>query len=197
MCWRGNTSWKLRWKPLRLLLSLLMAMSADLRADDNPVVLSREYEVKAAFLFNFAKYGEWPPESLELSPFRFCISGQPELALWLNERLRGQRVHTLAIDVVNLSGAVSPGCHLLFLTANLPPERQRSLLSSVQQQPVLVVGERDGILDDGGAVRLFLSDGTVHFDVNLNNLGRQRLQLSSKLLRHADQVFGKRGEVSP
>lgn len=191
MGWSGHTGWKLRSEPLRLLLSLLMAVPALLRADDNPAALSREYEVKAAFLFNFAKYGEWPAASLQVSPFRFCISGRPELATWLSQRLRGQRVHALVVDVVDVGGSLAPSCHLLFLTADLPTERRLALIAAGQQQPILIVGESAGVLDDGATVRLFLDDGTVHFDVDLSNLSRQKLQLSSKLLRHADQVFGK------
>jgi len=191
MRWSGHTGWKLRREPLRLLLSLLMAMPADLRADDAPAAMSREYEVKAAFLFNFAKYGEWPSASLQVSPFRFCIAGRPELANWLNTRLRGQRVHALVVDVVDIGDVLSPGCHLLFLAANVAPERQRALIADTQQKPILIIGERAGILDDGAAVQLFLAEGTVHFEVNLANLARQNLQLSSKLLRHADQVHGK------
>ena len=200
MGWSGHTGWKLRWEPLRLLLSLRMAVPAVLRADDNPAALSREYEVKAAFLFNFAKYGEWPATALQASPFRFCISGRPELASWLNQRLRGQRVHALVVDVVDVAGSLSPGCHLLFLTIDMPTERRRALIAESQQKPILIIGESASVLEDGAAVRLFLDDGTVHFEVNLTNLGRQKLQLSSKLLRHADQVFGKpmsSGEGAP
>ncbi|HEX4910151.1 MAG TPA: YfiR family protein [Permianibacter sp.] len=191
MGWSGHTGWKLRWEPLRLLLSLLITVPAVLRADDNPAALSREYEVKAAFLFNFAKYGEWPAASLQVSPFRFCISGRPELATWLNQRLSGQRVHGLVVDVVDVASSLSSGCHLLFLTVDLPTERRRALIADSQQKPILIIGESIGVLDDGAVVRLFLDEGTVHFEVNLTNLGRQKLQLSSKLLRHADQVFGK------
>ncbi|MFZ5843119.1 MAG: YfiR family protein [Pseudomonadota bacterium] len=191
MGWRGYTGWKLRWEPLRLLLSLLLAVPAVLQADDNPAAMSREYEVKAAFLFNFAKYGEWPAASLQVSPFRFCIAGRPELAGWLSTRLRGQRIHALAVDVVDIGDGLSPGCHLLFLSTNVTAERQRALIAETQQNPILVIGERDGILDEGAAVHLFLAEGTVHFDVSLTNLARQKLQLSSKLLRHADKVYGK------
>lgn len=191
MRWCGHTGWKLRWEPLRLLLSLLMAMPAVLRADDSPATMSREYEVKAAFLFNFAKYGEWPEASLQASPFRFCIAGRPELASWLSTRLRGQRVHALVVDVVDIGNDLSPGCHLLFLSSTVTIERQRGLIAGTQQRPILVIGEGADILAEGAAVHLFLAEGTVHFEVNLNTLAQHNLQLSSKLLRHADQVFGK------
>lgn len=159
--------------------------------------LKREYEVKAAFLFNFAKYGQWPAAQLGVSSFRFCIADGADVMEILTSHLGQRRLHELPVQVSLLGNVAEPGCHVVFLTSAVSNAQQKAMLNAYLQQPVLLVGEATEFLQLGGAIRLFIASGTVHFEVNLDNLQRQQLQLSSKLLRHADRVIGRPRESEP
>lgn len=185
---------------LRLMLLAGGFLLGTTLADASGTGQSREYQVKAAFLFNFAKYGEWPDDSMRTGPFRFCITGRADVASMLADRLANQRVHELTIDILPLDQQplASAGCHLLFITEPVTPEHRQALIDDARTLPVLLVGESADFLAEGGSIRLFVADGTVHFDVSLTQLRQHQLQLSSKLLRHADRVEGKSpAEASP
>jgi hypothetical protein len=197
MNWARDAGHKARSFSLR---SLLMMAAGGLSAPAQPVEplpLSREYQVKAAFLFNFAKYGAWPAERLLAAPFRFCISAHAELVDSLAERLKDARIHELAVDVVLLKDEPVASCHLLFIPEAVAADQQQALIAAATNKAVLIMGEASGFLDNGGMVRFFIASGTVHFDVHLERLQQQGLQLSSKLLRLADQIHGKHDEVKP
>ena len=151
----------------------------------------REYEIKAAFLFNFAKYSEWPDGAFTQQHFQFCVAQQADMAAVLTQKLGQQRVHGLPIQVSQLVSDALTGCHLVFVSATVPTARQQELLGQGVHEPILFVGETPEFLALGGDISFFLGGGTVHFEVNLDHLRRHRLTLSSKLLRHADRVLGK------
>lgn len=192
-----NAGQKTRSFSLRTLLwlaAVLTGPASVVWSADDSALARREYQVKAAFLFNFAKYGEWPAGRLFSPPFRFCITDRTDMVENLAERLKDSRVHELTIDVLLLNDAQVQSCHLLFIAQSTPAARQRELLAATQGFSILAIGESPSFLDDGGAVRFFIAAGTVHFDVHIENLQRQRLQLSSKLLRLADTVHGRKAD---
>lgn len=180
---------------LAILASLFAALGA--WAQDAGQAGSREHQVKAAFLFNFAKYGEWPADALSWPVFRYCIAGHQEIADILTERLRGQRLHSLEVQVTAIAIDEPNNCHLIFVADSLLIEQRRQLLQATSTMPALLVGESREFLELGGAVGFFLAGGTVHFDVNLAHLQRHRIQLSSKVLRHADHVWDKSAPTNP
>lgn len=173
---------------LPLCFGLALLFSAGTLASD---AAQREYEVKAAFLFNFAKYGDWPAESFADGQFRFCIAKQDDVVVLLRQRLHEQRIRELPIAVTALRNVELASCHLLFIAAAATPEQLQQWIEASRNQPLLIIGETKGFLELGGAVNLFIASGTVHFEVSLDNLRAHRLQLSSKLLRHADRVIGR------
>lgn len=174
---------------LRLALAAACLLPTLARAEAAPA--DREYQVKAAFLFNFAKYGEWPPESLQNLPFEFCVVQQPELIRILADNAAGRQLHEREIKVAELSADAPGNCRVIYIGADATDSEQRQIISAVQQKPTLLVGETSDFLANGGAIQFRLSAGTVHFDVNLDNARAQRILISSKLLRHADRVFGR------
>lgn len=158
----------------------------------------REYEIKAAFLFNFAKYSEWPPGAFARQQFQFCVAQQADMAVLLDQKLSQQRVHGLPIQVTQLVDDMLSGCHLVFVSAAVPVIRQQQMLNQAAPASILFVGESPDFLAHGGDINFFLGGGTVHFEVDLDNLHRHRLTLSSKLLRHADRVLGKlQNDIAP
>lgn len=147
----------------------------------------REYDVKAAFLYNFVKFVEWPASAFrdERSPITLCVYGTDPFGHSLDDVVRGETVggRGLVVERPSHPGAAE-GCHVLFLGA-AERERAAEVLAAVGSRPVLTVGDFDGFLRAGGVINFVLDDGRVRFLINPDAAARGRLTISSKLLRLA------------
>jgi hypothetical protein len=146
-----------------------------------------EYEVKAAFIYNFIQFVEWPPIALadEGAPFRVCVYGDDPFGPALERVVRGERLngHPLMIERVAV-GAAATQCHLLFVPQS-QSVRAAAALRAAGAGPVLSVGESPDFLRSGGMINLFVDGGRVRFDVNVAAASAHGLAASSKLLRIA------------
>ncbi|MEW5888770.1 MAG: YfiR family protein [Pseudomonadota bacterium] len=171
---------------LRRLILLILALAA-LPAGAQPVP---EYELKAAFVYNFVQFTEWPADSpWDSSPtLNLCVSASSPLssALYaLNDRaIRGRR---LAVRFVGSYDAL-PGCHVLFLDAADRP-RLAQIRKSLAGAAVLTISDDSDIIRDGVVIGLGLLDNNrMGFEVNLQAMRQARLTISSKLLRLSQPI---------
>jgi hypothetical protein len=153
-----------------------------------------ESAVKAAFLFNFAKFVEWPPEAFpEPSvPLAFCVYGEDPVGSSLEAVTRGETLYGRRLVVRRVRDLPQlRECHVVFFGAaekrNLP-----EALSALREARVLTVGEGKDFLDKGGMIRLFLERNRMRFDINLDAAETCALKISSKLLRLAHAVNPQR-----
>jgi hypothetical protein len=149
-----------------------------------------EYRVKAAFLFNFAKFVSWPPEAFKSAgdPIAICVVGKDPFDGALEQAVRGQTVEGKPFAVRQVPDAKQMGgCHIAFVSS---AERKR--LSAIFQETktscVLTVGESENFTDGGGVVNFRIEDGKVRIQINLEAAGQHRLRISSKLLGVAEIV---------
>ena len=152
------------------------------------------YEVKSAFLFNFAKYIDWPTTSFAnpQSPFSICVLGRDPFGNILDETLLGKVVDGRPLLIQRLkdkTGARS--CQLVFVSssesAHLP-----EIFASVQGANVLLIGETAGFAVLGGTIEFTLNDDHVGFAINTDAVNRSGLKFSSKLLALAKIVHDNR-----
>jgi len=147
-----------------------------------------EYHVKAAFVFNFAKFIQWPTEAFKTpsDPLVICVVGQDQMANSLRETVNGNTIDGRPVIIRQIAIGQGPcDCHILFVGA--------SAMKSFRSHPkeptgVLTVGETPGFAVDGGAITLKLEDGRVRFEINVAEAERQQLHISSKLLSLAQVV---------
>jgi hypothetical protein len=149
-----------------------------------------EYQVKARFLCNFARYVEWPAESFKAAddPIVICIVGNDPFGGALDQAVNGNQVEGRRFLVRAVSGIPpDPHCHILFIPSS---ERKlfRSMAASLENSAMLTVGEIQGFPNDGGVINFRLEDGRVHFEINLDAAGRKHLRISSRLLSLAQAV---------
>ncbi|MDW8290641.1 MAG: YfiR family protein [Armatimonadota bacterium] len=149
-----------------------------------------EIEVKAAFLYHFTSYIEWPPKAFDspTAPVVIGVLGRSAILDALREAVRGKSAQGRAIVVRQVQTAQEMRqCHILFI----PASESRSLprvLEELDSAPVLVVGEAEGFAQRGGMVNFFLEQSKVRFEVNPDAAKRASLNISSKLLRLARVV---------
>ncbi|MDB6167398.1 MAG: YfiR family protein [Verrucomicrobia bacterium] len=172
--------------PPALLLGLLVRIAA-LPASGQAT--SREYDLKAAFLYNFATFGEWPAAAFahEGSPFVIGVLGADPFGAALRDIVAGERAKGRPIVIRHFDRAVEArGCHILFISASETP-RHREILALFRDQPVLTVGDVPGFAEEGGRVG-FVTASRVGIQVNPVALRAGNLAISPKLLRLADLV---------
>ncbi len=152
---------------------------------------SPEYQLKAAFLYNFAKFIEWPADafSSESSPINICITGQESFGSTLDAVTR-KTAQNRQIAVKRLpKDGDTKGCHITYF-GELEVKKFHELLTASVDRPMLTIGDGSNFLDAGGIIELVSSDNRVQFEVNLDGLKRANIQLNPQLMKLAKSVRG-------
>jgi hypothetical protein len=143
-----------------------------------------EDQVKAAYMFNFAKFVEWPGEvfSASAASMNFCAWGHNAVVDEVDSLVQGKAINGHPIKVRQLGRPEEvKQCHLVFVaTAN--PRQQQQLLQAVKGLPVLLVGNDAGFARSGGIIGFVMENTKVSFEVNLSAAQEAHLKISSKLL---------------
>lgn len=148
-----------------------------------------EQQLKAAFLYSFAKFVEWPGEA-GLAPsetFDLCISGSEQYAV-AHDYLAGKSVRGRPVEVRPVRGAAdAAGCKMLFVSAGADP--LQGALAGVRG-PVLTVGESGNFIPSGGMINLVRADNRLRFEIARDAGERAGLRFSSQLLKLATPASG-------
>lgn len=140
---------------------------------------AEEYEVKAAYIYNFAKFVDWP--SSVGSRLRLCLVGPSPFGGAL-DGIRGRLVKERALEVVQLDGdASAAGCQMLFVSAAEERNLDR-IVARARGSDILLLGDSEGFAQRGIMINLYVEEGKVRFEINLPAIRRSGLSVSSKLL---------------
>jgi hypothetical protein len=154
---------------------------------------SMEDQVKAVYLYNFAKFIEWPADTFPSAKnaFRLCIYGYNPFGSALDELVQGKTLNNRQLEVRRIiEPAELKACQMVFIDEK-ESTRLPEILKNLAGTSALVVGESEGFAERGGAVEFFLEDKKLRFSFNVDALQRARLQASSKLLALARIVHDK------
>jgi hypothetical protein len=144
--------------------------------------------VKAAFLYRFASYVEWPEDAPSIGPFVIAVSGADEVASQLARLLRHKTVSGRLVVVRQIANAQElEGVHILYVGAQAFA-RTRLLREAAISLPILIVTDNEGGLDGGGVINFMEVDRNVRFEISLLAADRARLKLDSALLSIAAHV---------
>lgn len=150
-------------------------------------VQSLESEVKAVFLYNFAKYVDWPaaPQGSSAS-IRICVPANPDFLALVREAVQGEIVNGRPVTALGLDGLdAARECDILFVgrTGTLDAA---AWVNAVRGRQILTVG--DGALTDGVVIAFVSDQNRVRFDINRQAGATQKLSISSRLLGLARRV---------
>jgi hypothetical protein len=154
-----------------------------------------EYKVKAAFLFNFVRFVDWPAPAFDhpAAPIVLGIVGQDPFGDGIDRLVDGKTVNGRPLMVRRIRGAADvAGCHVLFVSGT-DRVGATKVLTAVHRAPVLTIGEAEGFADAGGIINFTREGRYVRFEINVNAASRAGLTLSSKLLRLARIVRDNHG----
>ncbi|HEX5221374.1 MAG TPA: YfiR family protein [Verrucomicrobiae bacterium] len=143
-----------------------------------------EYQLKAAFLYNFAKFVEWPASALptDSSPFIIGILGENSFHEDLRKTVAGKKISEHPVSVVSLSSvAEATNCHMLFISSS-DKNQLAEIFKRLQAAPVLTVGETEQFLEAGGMIGFVREANKIRFQIKDETAKAARLKISSKLL---------------
>jgi hypothetical protein len=149
-----------------------------------------EYPLKLAFLYNFAKFVEWPSDSFRFpgAPLAICIVGHNPFSLGIENELRSRPAGGHSVEFVALkpTDALSE-CHIVFIPVTEKDQAAR-IVRSLKGSGALTVGESEGFAVKGGMINFTVEGGNVRFEINRLAADRAGLKISSKLLNLAKIV---------
>jgi hypothetical protein len=149
-----------------------------------------EYQLKAVFLFNFAQFVEWPPNTFAQpnSPFVIGVVGNDPFGSNLDEAVRGETLnqHPFVIQHFEKSTDVHD-CQILFIPAS-EAAHMGEILAKVKGQSVLTVSDAEDTAQRGVVIGFFMQDRQVRLRINIDAARMASLTISSKLLRPAEIV---------
>jgi uncharacterized protein DUF4154 len=168
---------------------LYLASTVNMRADSR----AEEYAIKAAFLFHFAQFVEWPEGTFRdsNSPMIYCTIGEDPFQGALDESLKGKTIAARALQVRHLKDvSEAQGCHVAFI-GKTGSRRIADELTSLGGSPVLTVGETEHFVKDNGMIAFCLEENKIRFNINLGAAEKANLKISARLLTLAKSVIGK------
>lgn len=173
--------------------ALLMLLLAGGRpaASDRTLVTS-EYAVKAAFLYNFAKFVEWPADAFRSprEPMVLCLLGEDPFGPELDQTVGGKTVLGRQLVVRRLAKLAGlEECRILFVSSS-EGRRLDQVFAAVGGRAVLTVGEEETFGRAGGIISFVVRQSRVRFQIDLAAADRAGLSISSQLLELAEVVTG-------
>jgi hypothetical protein len=148
-----------------------------------------EYQVKAAYLYNFGKFIEWPAKvSANDDLFSICVLGEDPFGATLDKTIAGENIKekkVVARRVAKLQDAVH--CRILFISST-EEGRLKEILAALDRASVLTVSDISEFTRRGGMIQFVMEANKVRFEVNLTAVERDGLTVSSQLLKVAVNV---------
>lgn len=141
-----------------------------------------ESALKAAFIYNFVQFTEWPDRPPASEPFVMCVHGDTAAGDALERIVQGRNLagHRIVLSRWDTAG---PGqaCHVLYLPG-INAAQAAQLVAGLRDAPVLTISDIEDFNDVGGIVQFFFERGRLRFSIRHESAKRARLRISSRLL---------------
>jgi len=154
-------------------------------------IQASEYEVKAAYIYHFTQFIQWPESAFDeaTSTFNICLMGGNPFGGALSPIFkRHYNGHPFSL-IFPADPTVIHKCHILYLD-NLPPSRESQIISLIEDKPVLIISSNPGFVEQGGNIGFVSINNSVRFAINRDAGKRRGLTSSAKLLEIAVDVIG-------
>ncbi len=147
-----------------------------------------EAELKTAYMFNFARFVQWPKEKTQPQVFKFCIYPNNrfgELFFQLEQlQIREKKIQ---VSVLNSIRSIQQ-CHAVFLDS-VPKKDLYTAMAIAKKYHVLTISDQNNFSDNGGMIHMFIENGKIRFNINYDSSSHAELKISSKLIGLASNVI--------
>ncbi len=153
--------------------------------------LYEEYEVKAAFIYNFAKFIEWPEHAIssENDSLKLCIIGDNPFGT-VFKKIEGKQVKNKKFIIEHIKSVSSiKECNMLYISKS-EGKNLASIINFANNYNVLTISDEAGFEEKGVIINMFISEEMIRFNVNIDAAQKAGLKISAKLLKLASDVYG-------
>lgn len=175
------------------MMSLVLPSAVAQEESSEETFISREYPLKALFVYNFGSYVDWPAASFSSkdAPFVIGILGPSPIDKTLRSIAATKKIgdRTILVEQFSAVDKIKP-CQILFIPRTVSKQEQQAAIDFLKNQATLIVGESSGFADEGGTINFFVEANKIRFEVNVAATKRRQLKVSSKLLAIARIVDG-------
>ena len=141
-----------------------------------------EPALKAAFIYNFARFTTWPTDVPAADSFVICVLNDSAVAEALQRAVVGRSLSDRPVFVATVTSAAPKRiCRVLYV-AGLPVAQLAEVVAELREAPVLTISNIDGFASAGGMTQFFFEHGQLRFRIHLESAKRAGLQISSRLL---------------
>ena len=179
--------------PFIKVISNLFLISFALLQGSQPVLAqtpSREYQLKAVFLFNFTQFVDWPATAFEndQSPLVIGVMGENPFGVYLEQTVSDEKIngHPLVVQYYKNTEDIK-SCHILFINIR-ETKKLEQVLAAVQGRNILTVSEHPDFLKQEGMIKFVTNNNKIKLQINMEACKESRMVLSSKLLRLAEII---------
>jgi len=161
------------------LIALAIGSGAVLSQETSPT----EYQVKAAFLYNFAKFVEWPPEAFasETAPIVIGVLGDSPFGTDLEKMIKGKTINGRELRVRLVSMVELKQCQMVFICRS-EKKRVNEAFSALKGKSTLTISEMERFTESGGMINFVMEGNKVRFEIKGDTARQAGLKISSKLL---------------
>jgi hypothetical protein len=156
-------------------------------------IVSREYQLKAVFLYRFTQFIDWPAAAFPTpqTPITIGILGPDPFGSYLEASIRDEKVHNRPLSVQHYQSVqYATNCHVLFISSS-EGTRLSKVLGALKGRSILTVGETEDFAFRGGMIQFITERNRIRFRINLQASRAAGFQMSSKLLDLAEIVSAK------
>jgi len=141
-----------------------------------------EPALKAAFIYNFARFTTWPPDLPATDSFVICVLGDAAVGDALERAVAGRQLMDRPITVARVTSATPKRtCRILYVSG-VPVREAAEVVTELRETPVLTISNLEGFASAGGMTQFFFEHGQLRFRIHLESAKRAGLQISSRLL---------------
>ena len=174
----------------RLLFLVILMLVVGLAPPGQAAEQSEEYQLKAAYLYNFAKFTHWPDCAFgdANAPFVIGVIGKNDFGHAL-EPLIGRKIHNRIIEIKYFNSKQKvEDCQLLYV-GNSETKRIAKIVKKIAHLPILTVSETSKFVESGGTIQLITKRDRLRFSINLIAVKKHGIRIEAQLLSLAAKVI--------
>lgn len=172
---------------------LTVAIAPVANANSNAYGQNTLNQVKAAFLYNFARFTEWPAEAFPSAsaPMTIGVTGDEWLRAAIDDVIRGKSAGGRPLQTRQIKNAADGAAVQILYVGGASAGRAADFIKAVERLPVLTVGDVARFCDEGGMINFLIFDNKVRFEIRFDATEQSRLKVSSRVLTLAKIIHGK------
>lgn len=176
-----------------LLLVMGLMLCGPLAIQSSSAESLKEYELKAAFIYNFTKFIEWPPESLPITNTSFVVgvAGFSPTTVELKKIAHDRKIGGRDLVVIDVKTPAALGNVQILLIPAAEDSRLKGWLASVRGRPVLTIGESEAFAQQGGMINFLRAEEKIRFEIYMDQVDAASLKVSAQLQKLARIVRRK------